>query len=103
MPDTSALFVFMIATVTLNLTPGPDMLYVIARSVAQGRPAGIASALGIAAGCIVHTLAVAFGLSRLLTAVPAAYGIVRFAGALYHLFLGMRPMLRPGDALFPAE
>jgi threonine/homoserine/homoserine lactone efflux protein len=103
MPDTSALFVFMIATVTLNLTPGPDMLYVIARSVAQGRPAGIASALGIAAGCIVHTLAVAFGLSRLLTAVPAAYEIVKYAGALYLLYLGLRTMLRPGDSLSAAD
>ena len=103
MPDTTALFVFMIATVTLNLTPGPDMLYVIARSVAQGRPAGIASALGIAAGCIVHTLAVAFGLSRLLTAVPAAYEIVKYAGALYLLYLGLRTMLRPGDSLSAAD
>ena len=52
----------MPAALTLNVTPGPDMLYVVARSVGQGRPAGVVSALGIAAGCAVHTLLVACGL-----------------------------------------
>ena len=56
MSDANSLLLFMIATVTLNVTPGPDMLYVIARSVGQGRAAGIASALGIAAGCFVHLI-----------------------------------------------
>ena len=79
MPDTG-LVLFMLATVTLNVTPGPDMLYVIARSVGQGRPAGIVSALGISGGCILHTLAVAFGLAGVMLAVPVAYEIVRYAG-----------------------
>ena len=75
------LLLFMIATVTLNVTPGPDMLYVIARSVGQGRAAGIVSALGIAAGCCVHLLAVTFGLASLMKGVPTAYEIVKFTGA----------------------
>jgi threonine/homoserine/homoserine lactone efflux protein len=97
MPEPTAFLVFMVATLTLNLTPGPDMLYVIARSAGQGRAAGIASALGIAGGCLVHTAAVAFGLSRLLSSVPAAYQVVQYAGAAYLLYLGVRTLVRRGN------
>jgi threonine/homoserine/homoserine lactone efflux protein len=72
---------------------GPaDMLYVIARSAGQGRPAGIVSALGIAGGCLVHTLAVAFGLASLMVAVPVAYEVVKYAGAAYLVYLGIRTL-----------
>ena len=90
MSDANSLLLFMIATVTLNVTPGPDMLYVIARSVGQGRAAGIASALGIAAGCFVHLLAVTLGLASLMIAIPTAYEIVKFTGAAYLIYLGVR-------------
>ena len=90
MSDANTLLLFMIATVTLNVTPGPDMLYVIARSVGQGRAAGIASALGIAAGCFVHLLAVTLGLASLMIAIPTAYEIVKFTGAAYLIYLGVR-------------
>ncbi len=90
MPDANSLLLFMLATITLNITPGPDMLYVIARSVGQGRAAGIASALGIAAGCFVHILAVTFGLASLMMAIPTAYEIVKYAGAAYLIYLGVR-------------
>jgi threonine/homoserine/homoserine lactone efflux protein len=93
MPDANSLIVFMLATVTLNITPGPDMLYVIARSIEQGRSAGIASAFGIAAGCVVHLLAVTLGLAGLLAAVPAAYQIVKYAGAAYLVYLGVRVLI----------
>jgi len=96
MPETS-LLLFMIATVALNITPGPDMLYVIARSVSQGRPAGIVSALGIAGGLIVHTLAVALGLAGLMVAVPVAYEIVKYAGAGYLVYLGIRTLRNRRD------
>ena len=86
------LLIFLAATLALNLTPGPDMLFVIARSAAAGRSAGVASALGIAAGCVVHTLAVAFGLAQLLAAVPAAYAVVQYGGAAYLLYLGCRTL-----------
>ena len=95
MTDSTNLLVFMAATLALNLTPGPDMLYVIARSAGEGRASGVVSALGIAAGCIVHMLAVAFGVSSLLLAVPVAYDVVRYAGAAYLIYLGLRALLRP--------
>ena len=98
MPDGSALLLFLGATLALNLTPGPDMLYVVARSIGEGRAAGVASALGIAAGCLVHTLLVSLGLAQLLLAVPAAYDAVRLAGAAYLVYLGVRAIVsRPAE------
>ncbi len=93
MLDVNSLLLFMTATIILNITPGPDMLYVIARSVGQGRAAGIASSLGIAAGCFVHILAVTFGLASLMMAVPAAYEIIKYAGAAYLIYLGIRILI----------
>ena len=90
MPDANNIVLFLIATVTLNLTPGPDMMYVVARSLGQGRAAGIVSSFGIAAGCVVHTLAVGFGLVTVIMAVPAAYQVIKYAGAAYLIFLGVR-------------
>ena len=98
MPEWGTLLLFLAATLTLNVTPGPDMLYVMARSVAQGRQAGIVSALGIAGGTIVHTALVALGLSGLLLAVPIAFEIVKLAGAAYLMWLGARLLLRTGGA-----
>ena len=89
--------VFMLATLALNLTPGPDMLYVLGRSVGQGRKAGVVSALGIGAGILVHMAAVALGLSALLREVPAAYDAIRYAGAAYLLYLGVRTWLERGS------
>lgn len=83
---------FVLATLTLNVTPGPDMLYVIARGAGQGRAAGVVSALGIAAGCVVHTLLVACGLAGLLLTAPAAFDMVKYAGAAYLVYLGVRAL-----------
>ena len=107
MPDAHALALFMAAGLALNLTPGPDMLYVAARAAAEGRAAGVASTLGIATGTLVHIALVAFGLTALLAAVPVAYTAVRLAGAAYLVYLGVRTLLRPGGlterALTPAS
>jgi threonine/homoserine/homoserine lactone efflux protein len=84
---------FATATLALNLTPGPDMLYISARSVAQGRRAGVLSALGVAGGGAVHTCLVAFGLASLLAKVPMAYDAVRYAGVAYLIYLGLRLLL----------
>ena len=92
MIDAASLALFMTATLALNLAPGPDMLYVSTRSLTQGRRAGVISALGIAAGAVVHTLAIASGLAALLRAVPIAYEIVRFAGAAYLIWLGIQAL-----------
>ena len=95
----SDLGVFLAATLALNLTPGPDMLYVITRGATEGRAAGVVSALGIATGCVVHTLLVALGLAGLLAAMPAAFAVVRYAGAAYLIYLGIRRLLvRAGPA-----
>lgn len=86
----NSLLMFMAAGIALNVTPGPDMLYVAARSTSEGRSAGIVSALGIATGTLFHITAVALGLSALLAAVPVAYAAVRIGGAIYLVYLGVR-------------
>ncbi len=90
--------VFLAATLALNLTPGPDMLYVITRSATEGRSAGVVSALGIATGCVVHTIAVAAGVTGLLAAVPVAYDGLRYIGAAYLIYLGVRRLIRSTSA-----
>ena len=98
MPDVHSLVLFMAAALALNITPGPDMLYVAARSTSEGRTAGIISALGIGTGTLVHITAVALGLSALLTAVPVAYTVVRVAGGVYLVYLGVRALLAHDSA-----
>jgi threonine/homoserine/homoserine lactone efflux protein len=98
MPAPHTLALFMLAALALNLTPGPDMLYVTARSVSDGRRAGIVAALGIGAGTLVHVTALALGLAALLAAVPLAYDVLRIAGAVYLLVIGVQLLLRPRGA-----
>ncbi|WP_250482884.1 LysE family translocator [Caballeronia sp. GaOx3] len=81
---------FLVAVFLLNVTPGPDTAYIVGRSVAQGRGAGIVSALGISAGCIIHTLACAFGLTAILAASATAFTVIKVAGAIYLIYLGVR-------------
>jgi threonine/homoserine/homoserine lactone efflux protein len=100
---------FLAAVFLLNVTPGPDTAYIVGRSVAQGRSAGIVSAMGISAGCIVHALACAFGLTALLAASAMAFTVVKFAGAIYLMYLGVRLLfVKPakpadGDTNAPVE
>jgi len=87
-------FVLFITTgILLNLTPGPDTLYILGRSIAHGRRAGVASALGISVGSIFHTGAAALGLSALLATSAWAFTFVKLAGAAYLIFLGVRALL----------
>jgi threonine/homoserine/homoserine lactone efflux protein len=86
------LALFVTAGLALNLTPGPDMLYVVARSTGEGRRAGVVSSLGIAAGSLVHLALVVAGVAGLLAAVPAAFEAVRWAGAAYLVYLGVRSL-----------
>ena len=94
MPAGETLALFMAAAFALNLTPGPDMMYVTARSVADGRRAGVVAAFGIGAGTLVHIAALALGLAALLAAVPVAYDILRLAGAVYLVVIGTQLLLR---------
>jgi RhtB (resistance to homoserine/threonine) family protein len=81
---------FLVAVLLLNVTPGPDTAYIVGRSVAQGRSAGLVSALGISAGCCVHALACAFGLTALLAASATAFTVIKLVGACYLVYLGVR-------------
>lgn len=87
-------FVLFITTgILLNLTPGPDTLYILGRSIAHGRRAGVASALGITVGSVFHTGAAALGLSAVLATSAWAFTFVKLAGAAYLIFLGVRALL----------
>src|SRR5229473_309719 len=107
MPDHAAFLAFLVAALALNFAPGPDMLYVLGRSLGQGRKAGVVSALGIFAGCLVHIAAAALGLAALLQASAIAYNVIRYAGVAYFLYLGARmllgrnPSLNPGPSVTP--
>ena len=90
MPEKTAFLTFLFAAFMLNIAPGPDMLYVIGRSVGQGRKAGIVSSLGVFVGCWVHILAAAFGIAALLRSSTVAFNVVRYAGATYLIYLGIR-------------
>jgi threonine/homoserine/homoserine lactone efflux protein len=84
---------FLATGILLNLTPGPDTAYILGRSVAQGREAGIASALGIGVGSIFHTCAAALGLSAILATSVRAFGAIKLLGGAYLIFLGIKLLL----------
>ncbi|PWV61626.1 LysE family translocator [Plasticicumulans acidivorans] len=93
---------FLAAALLLAVLPGPDTMYVIGRTVAQGRRAGLASLAGISVGCIGHVSASALGLSALIAASPLAFGLLKTAGALYLAWLGvqlLREAWRQGDGV----
>jgi threonine/homoserine/homoserine lactone efflux protein len=95
---------FVTTGILLNLTPGPDTLYILGRSVAHGRRAGVASALGISVGSIFHTGAAALGLSAFLATSAWAFAFVKLAGAAYLIFLGVRALIeRQHDLSMPAH
>ncbi|MBD3897309.1 LysE family translocator [Halomonas sp. ML-15] len=91
----SDLLLFAMAALIVVLTPGPNMIYLISRSVCQGRAAGVISLFGVMAGFLVHMLAAAVGLTALFLAIPLAYEILKWLGALYLLFLAWQAV-RPG-------
>ncbi len=92
MPELATLLLFAITALSVNVTPGPDMLYVIARSIGQGRQAGIVSALGLTIGYMVYTVLAASGLAALLMSSPAAFNAVKAVGAAYLVYLGVQTM-----------
>jgi len=89
MLGTHDLWVFLLASFLLWITPGPDTMYIIARSIAQGRAAGVVSVFGISSGILVHTSFAAFGLSIILTTSAWAFTIVKVVGAAYLIYLGI--------------
>ena len=93
MPDAQQLFLFLVAGLLLNLTPGPDVLYIVGNAMRRGAKAGVVAALGINAGCFVHILAAAVGVSALLAASATAFTVLKWAGAAYLVYVGARLLL----------
>ncbi len=102
MLDLTQLLPFLAAALALNLTPGADMTYVVARSATQGRGAGIAASLGIAAGSFVHSVLAALGVSALLQHSQTAFLTVKYAGAAYLLYLAWKAV-RSGSRAMAVE
>jgi threonine/homoserine/homoserine lactone efflux protein len=93
MADLSTLLVFVLAAVVLVIIPGPNVLYISARSIHQGRAAGLVSSVGIETATIVHVALATAGVSAVLAASAAAFSVVKYAGAAYLVFLGIRTLL----------
>jgi threonine/homoserine/homoserine lactone efflux protein len=103
MPDASSLTVFIVATLVLLLVPGPAVLYIVARSVDQGRTAGLVSVVGVGLGSMVHVAAAALGLSALLVQSAVAFRTVKYLGAAYLVYLGIRRFLGKDDVTVESD
>jgi threonine/homoserine/homoserine lactone efflux protein len=93
LPEWSSVSIFVAAALALLLTPGPAVLYIVARSIDQGRRAGLVSMLGVHVGTLVHVAAAAAGLSALLAASATAFNLVKLLGAAYLIYVGVRRLL----------
>ena len=91
--DSATLALFMGTAVIFLLTPGPAVFYIVARSIDQGRTAGVVSSLGLNTGTLFHVAAAAFGISALLMSSALAFSVVKYLGAAYLIYLGIRKLL----------
>ena len=98
-----SLLLFVAAGLLLNLTPGPDVLYIVSNALRHGARAGIAAALGITAGCFVHIVAAAVGVSALLAASGMAFTVLKWLGATYLVYVGVRLLLVRGESAINLE
>jgi threonine/homoserine/homoserine lactone efflux protein len=96
-PSAGSLGLFVVAALALLVVPGPAVLYIVARSVAQGRRAGFVSDLGIHSATLVHVAAASLGLSALLASSAIAFSIVKYAGAAYLIWIGLRKIFSRED------
>ena len=103
LPDGSSLGLFVVAALALLLTPGPAVLYIVARSVEQGRRAGLVSVLGVHVGTLAHVAAATAGLSALLAASATLFDVVKYLGAAYLVYLGLRRLLERPAATSPGD
>ena len=97
-----SLLAFAVAAIVLAITPGPGIAYVVARTVAGGRPEGLASCFGTGIGGLLHVLAAALGLSLIVAQSAVAFNLVKYVGAAYLVYLGIRLLLRK-DPVFTVE
>ena len=105
MPDTTHLLMFIAAGWLLNLTPGPDVLYIVSSALRSGVRAGLVAALGIVSGCFVHVFAAALGVGALLATSATAFTLLKWAGAAYLVWMGIKLLLARGGAssIVPAD
>lgn len=99
MPELPQLLLFIAAGWLLNLTPGPDVLYIVSHGLRHGARAGMVAALGIVSGCFVHVFAAAAGLSALLAASATAFTVLKWVGAAYLLWMGVKLLFSRGGRL----
>jgi threonine/homoserine/homoserine lactone efflux protein len=99
MPSTAAILAFAGASIVLLLIPGPAVLYIVNRSVSDGREAGLAAVAGLTLGNLAHALAAAAGLSAVLATSAAAFSTVKWLGAGYLVYVGVRTLLRPAAVI----
>ena len=87
------IYLFLTVSILINISPGPDMIYTAARSLSQGTRAGVFSALGIFTGCLVHIAAATFGLSKIIEESVLLFSVIKYAGAAYLIYLGIRSLV----------
>ena len=104
MPEPTQLLMFIVAGWLLNLTPGPDVLYIVSSALKTGVRAGVVAALGIVSGCFVHVFAAALGVGALLATSATAFSVLKWAGAAYLMWMGIKLLLAKGggSAVVPA-
>ncbi|KQV53326.1 threonine transporter [Pelomonas sp. Root1217] len=98
LPTGTALYAFLFATLVLALTPGPGVVFIVARTLAQGRTAGLASVAGVALGNLTNAIGASIGLAALFAASSLAFTVVRWAGAAYLVYLGIQALRQPNAA-----
>ncbi len=105
MPEAHSLLLFVAAGLLLNLTPGPDVLYIVTRSLRSGVRAGMVAGLGITAGCFVHITAAAVGVGALMQTSAALFTVLKWVGAAYLLWVGVRMLVSrmPKENVLPIE
>ncbi len=103
MPDSTQLLMFIAAGWLLNLTPGPDVLYIVSTALKSGVRAGVVAALGIVSGCFVHVFAAALGVGALLATSATAFTVLKWVGAAYLMWMGVKLLLaKGGSSVVPA-
>ena len=103
MPSASTLLAFTLAAAVLVAIPGPNLMFIAARSAADGRRAGVLSSLGVETGTMLHVAAAAIGLSALLASSAEAFAVVKYAGAAYLVYMGLKALLSRAPAHAPDE
>ena len=99
LPDGSSLIAFVVASLVLTITPGPAVFYIVTRSLSQGRRAGLASVGGVALGNLGNSIGASVGLAALFAISSLAFWIVKYAGAAYLIYLGVKALRRPSETL----